>query len=161
MQSQKGLSEVLSRSNILSIYWVGQISKGYEKWETWKNKAQFFCLIFQTILWYSWIVKYFILSILEGEINGIHLLELWIPSAQMAQTAPIMNSIDFLIIRAVCSICTKGIHSSYRWILLISPSKTLKTKHLTIQLYQGIVWKIDQKNWAKLSTSISSNNIYQ
>ena len=51
-------------------------------------------------------------------------------------------------IRALCAIWAIGIHSSNRWIPLISPSKTLKTKHLRIQLYHSIVWKIDQKNWA-------------
>ena len=58
-------------------------------------KAQFFWSIFQTIPWYSWILKCFVLSVLEGEINGIHLLELWIPMAKLAETALIMNTIDF------------------------------------------------------------------
>ena len=48
------------------------------------------------------------------------------------------------IIRAVCAICA----SSDRWVQLNSPSKTLKTKYFRIQLYHGIVWKFDQKNWA-------------
>ena len=79
--------------------------------------------MYQTIPWYSWILKCLVLSVLKGKINGI-------------------------FIRAIFAICTIGIHSSNRWIPLISPSKTFKTKHLRIQLYHGIVWKIDKKNWA-------------
>ena len=37
-----------------------------------KTQAQFFWLIFQTIPWYSLILKCFVLSILKGEINIIH-----------------------------------------------------------------------------------------
>ena len=55
------------------------------------------------------------------------------------------------IIRAVFAICAIAIHSSDIWIPLISPSKTLNTKHLRIQLYHGKVWKIDQKNWALIT----------
>ena len=55
------------------------------------------------------------------------------------------------IIRAVSANFVIGIHSSNRWIPLICPSKALKTKHLRIQLYHGIVWKNYQKNWAKAS----------
>ena len=53
-----------------------------------------------------------------------------------------------LSIRVICATRAIGIHSSNRWIPLISPSKTLKTNYLRIQLYHGIVWKIDQMNWA-------------